>query len=202
MTVSSGDIIRGVWGAWRLAKRDTGGMAMFDISPDGAAKSFVAGALAFPLFLINQIFLFGPSWPVLLQPIPLAIKTLGFAVNWLILPAAFTWILPRLDRGRRLPEAIVACNWASLLIMLAQFAEAVLDKAGLLPWPLSFVALVAVSLACFLYEGFVFRIAIQIDIPIAAGLVLFDFLTSVILNIWIGQMVHPPAFAIVTQVPL
>lgn len=185
MAVSSGDIIRGVWGAWRLARRDTGGMAMFDISPDGAAKSFFAGVLAFPPYMIVQALILGERWPALLQPLPLLVQAIGFAAAWALMPAALTWILPWLSRGQRLAEAIVALNWAALLIMLAQVARILLDTVGLFPGSLGIVVTVAVAVACFLYEGFVLRTAIEIDIPIAAGLVLLDALTSQFLAYWV-----------------
>jgi hypothetical protein len=185
MAVSSGDIIRGVWAAWRLARRDTGGMAMFDISPDGAAKSFAAAALAFPLYMIVQALLLGDRWPLLLLPVPLIVQILGFAAAWALMPAALTWILPWLDRGRRLPEAIVAYNWAALLIMIAQFVRIILDAVGLLPGTLGIVVAIAVAAACYLYEGFVLRTALEVDVPIAAGLVVFDALASELLAGWI-----------------
>lgn len=185
MAVSSGDIIRGVWGAWRLARRDTGGMAMFDISPDGAAKSFVAAALALPFYLVMQGMLLGFRWPLLLQPLPLAIEILGFAAGWALMPAALTWILPWLNRDRRLPETLVAYNWAMLLIVLVQFARMVIDAVGLFPGPLSIIVTIAVAAACYLYEGFVLRTAVEVEVPIAAGLVVFDALSSELLAGWV-----------------
>lgn len=190
MPVSSGDIIRGVWGAWRLARRDTGGMAMFDVSPDGAAKSFVAAALAFPPYLIMQAMLLGAKWPLLLQPGPLSVETFGFVALWMLMPAALTWILPWLDRGRRLPETIVAYNWAALLITIAQFVLILLDAAGLFPGALGIGVAIALAVACYLYEGFVLRTAIETEIPIAAGLVVLDVLTSYLLGAWIDLVVQ------------
>jgi hypothetical protein len=188
MAVSSGDIIRGVWGAWRLVKRDTGGMAMFDISPDGAAKSFVAAALAILPYLVIQAFLLGEKWPLLLQPAPLAIEILGFAAGWALMPAAMTWILPRIDRGQRLPEAIVAYNWAVLLIVLAQLVFTLLAAVGLFPSAIGLIASIALAVACYLYEGFVLRTAIEVEVPIAAGLVVFDAVSSYLLGTWVDLM--------------
>jgi hypothetical protein len=190
MTVSSGDIIRGVWGAWRLARRDTGGMAMFDISPDGAAKSFYAAVLAFPLFLVTQAILLGERWQLLLQPIPLAAEIIGFTALWLLMPAALTWVLPRLNRSARLPEGIVAYNWAALLIMIAGFVRFVLDALGLFPGPLSIVVFIALMVACYVYEGFVLKTALAVELPIAAGLVVFDAFSSELMIAWIDAVVQ------------
>jgi hypothetical protein len=185
MAVSSGDIIRGVWGAWRLARRDTGGMALFDISPDGAAKSFFAGVLAFPLYMVVQVFLLGFRWPLLLQPVPLLVEVLGYIAGWALMPAALTWILPWIGRAQRLPETIVAYNWAAFLIMAAQFVRVLLDEAGLFPGPLGVLVAIGVAVACYLYEGFVLRTAVEVDVPIAAGLVVFDALASELLGGWV-----------------
>ncbi|MDR6288631.1 hypothetical protein E9232_001138 [Inquilinus ginsengisoli] len=185
MAVSSGDIIRGVWGAWRLARRDTSGMAMFDVSPDGAAKSFVAAVLAFPPYMVIQAFLLSEKWPLLLQPGPLLIETLGFIAGWALMPAAMTWILPQLNRGPRLSQAIVAYNWALLLITLVQLLLTLLTVAGLFPSVLGLIASVAVAVACYLYEGFVLRTAVEVDVPIAAGLVVFDAVLSYLLGTWV-----------------
>lgn len=186
MAVSSGDIIRGVWGAWRLARRDTGGMAMFDVSPDGAAKSFVAAALALPLFMVARAVALGFRWPLLLQPAPLLITVLGFIAGWLVMPAVLTWLLPRLGRGQRLADGIVAYNWAALLISLAGFIAFLLVSIGLVPSQLGFLVLVVVQLVCYVYEGFVLRIALGIELPIVAGLVVFDALTSELMSAWIA----------------
>lgn len=185
MAVSSGDIIRGLWGAWRLAKRDTGGMAMFDISPDGAAKSFVAAALAFPLFLVMQAIALGDRWALVLQPVPLVILALGFAAGWLVMPAALTWILPRLNRSQRMAEGIVAYNWAALLISSAWFVVVLLSAVGLFPSQLRFLVFVVVQIACYVYEGFVLKTALEVELPIVAGLVVFDALTSELLSAWV-----------------
>jgi hypothetical protein len=185
MAVSSGDIIRGVWGAWRLARRDTSGMAMFDISPDGAAKSFVAGALAFPAYLIMEAIQLGDSWALLFQIEPLVISVLGFVAIWLLMPAALTWILPWLNRGQRLPETIVALNWAALLMAFAQLALVVLAAIGLFSGLLAVIAAVVVAVACYLYEGFVLRTAVEIDVAFAAGLVVFDAVAGYLLDSWI-----------------
>ncbi|MGF6230394.1 hypothetical protein QFZ27_004349 [Inquilinus ginsengisoli] len=186
MAVSSGDIIRGVWGAWRLARRDAGGMAMFDISPDGAAKSFVAAALALPLFAVGRAISLGDSWPLLLQPAPLIITVLGFVAAWLVIPAALTWLLPRLGRSQRLAEGIVAYNWATLLIQLAGFIAFLLAAIGLFPSQLGFLVLIVVQLACYVYEGFVLRTALEIELPIVAGLVVFDAVASELMSTWIA----------------
>ncbi|MFE0753444.1 hypothetical protein ACFW16_05810 [Inquilinus sp. NPDC058860] len=186
MAVSSADIIRGVWGAWRLARRDTGGMAMFDVSPDGAAKSFVAAALALPLFVIVQMIALGDRWPLLLQPAPLIIMVLGFLAGWLVMPAGLTWILPRLGRSQRLAEGIVAYNWAALLISSAWFVVVLLNAVGLFPGQLGFLVFVVVQVVCYVYEGFVLRTALEIELPIAAGLVVFDAVISELLGAWIA----------------
>lgn len=186
MAVSSGDIIRGVWGAWRLAKRDTGGMAMFDISPDGAAKSFVAAALALPLFAVARAISLGDRWPLLLQPAPLIITVLGFVAGWLVMPAALTWLLPRLGRSQRLAEGVVAYNWATLLIQLAGFIAFLLAAIGLFPGQMGFLVLIVVQLACYVYEGFVLRTALGIELPVVAGLVVFDAVASELMSAWIA----------------
>jgi len=185
MAVSSGDIIRGVWGAWRLARRDTGGMAMFDISPDGAAKSFFAAVLALPLFAVGRAISLGDRWPLLLQPAPLIITVLGFVAAWLVVPAALTWLLPRLGRSQHLAEGVVAYNWATLLIQLAGFIAFLLGVIGLLPGQMGFLVLIVVQLACYVYEGFVLRTALGIELPIVAGLVVFDAVTSQLMSAWI-----------------
>lgn len=186
MAVSSGDIIRGVWAAWRLARRDTGGMAMFDISPDGAAKSFVAAALALPLFAVARAISLGDRWPLLLQPAPLIITVLGFVAGWLVMPAALTWLLPRLGRSQRLAEGVVAYNWATLLIQLAGFIAFLLAAIGLFPGQLGFLVLIVVQLACYVYEGFVLRTALGIELPVVAGLVVFDAVASELMSAWIA----------------
>jgi hypothetical protein len=185
MAVSSGDIIRGVWGAWRLARRDAGGMAMFDISPNGAAKSFYAAVLAFPLYLVMAMLVSGAEWPRLLLFWPLLVETLGFVIGWILMPAALTWILPHLSRSGRLEEGIVTYNWAQLLITVTQFGLVLLFVAGLLPGPLSTVVGLAVALLCYLYEGFVLKTALEVEILVAAGLVAFDAVLSYMLAGWV-----------------
>lgn len=190
MAVSSGDIIRGVWGAWRLARRDTGGMAMFDISPDGAAKSFFAAVLAFPLYLVMAMLVSGAEWPRLLLFWPLLVETLGFVIGWILMPAALTWILPHLGRSGRLEEGIVTYNWAQLLITVTQFGLVLLFVAGLLPGPLSTVIGLGVAILCYLYEGFVLKTALEVEILVAAGLVAFDAIVSKLLAEWVDLIVQ------------
>lgn len=190
MPVSTGDIIRGVWGAWRLARRDTDGMAMFDVSPDGAAKSFVAAALAAPAYMLLQGLVLGSSWPLLLQPGAFLVEALGYIAAWTLMPAALTWILPALDRGRRIPDGIVAYNWSALLIVIAQLCLMLVYASGLLPGSVLDIASVALMVACLFYEGFVLRTALDLEIPIVIGLVAFDQALSYILAGWVDLVAH------------
>src|SRR6185437_2185808 len=124
-----------LYGAWRLACFDRGGIAWFDRSVSGFWRSFRAGVFSYPAFLILLGLGFvdgGPSsgddpfrvWMV---------ATIGYVISWTALPLVMLPVSRFLGREPRWLDFIIAYNWSQLLQYALLLATAGIAGSGLLP---------------------------------------------------------------------
>jgi hypothetical protein len=175
------DVSFGLYGAWRLARRDPQAMVWFDRSVAGVVRSFWAAAVCYPGVVI----------PVLLQASPsdfqsgavyrvLLIETLANIIAWCAFPLAALPLCRWVASEERALGFIAAYNWAQVpqtVLMLLIGAAAAFNFAP--DYAVAFVVIVA-YLACFTYEWFIARIALDAGRQVATVLVLLDLVLSLI----------------------
>ena len=179
-----------IYGAWRLARFDPGGMRYFDRSLHGFWRSFQVAILAAPFSaLLIWIHLSGmhldAGWPRILLG-----EGIAYVIGWVAFPLAFFYVAPVIDRADHYLGFIVAYNWASLIQVAILLIGDGIAATGWLPsgvaGALADIALV-VSLV---YEWFVVRTALQVPGLGAAGVVLMDVLLSLAVESLSDVMAH------------
>src|SRR5690348_8544203 len=119
-----------MYGAWRLARLDTGAMAWFDRSAHGVWRSFWAMALAYPGFLVLLALRPTPDQSWFVPSVPTAIVgSIGYVIGWTALPLIIFEIWHRFRREEQALDFIVAYNWAQLLQILPSIAIALIGSA-------------------------------------------------------------------------
>src|SRR5204863_5758857 len=88
MTVSAWTEVQlAVGGALRLACGDRRGLGFFDISIDGFWRSFRAGVICYPLYLVLLIFRIPEAyWAQSGAPTILVVETIAFVISWVAFP--------------------------------------------------------------------------------------------------------------------
>ena len=173
-----------LYGAYRLARLDAGGMAYFDASLGGFWRSFYAAAFVAPFFALLLALRYADG-VVAASPLRYAaVEAIAYVIAWVAFPVVMLTVVQMLDRERRLIGYIVAYNWA-----------AVLQNALYLPIPMmGITGLFAVNVAnglgmlalilILVYTWFITKTALEVSAPAAAGIVALDlglsiFITSV-----------------------
>jgi len=173
----------GLYGAWRLARRDRSAMMWFDCSLAGAIRSFWAAALCYPGFVILLIArlppgdLHSPSvYRILL------VESIGYVIGWCAYPLAALpfcrWLVPE----ERALGFIIAYNWAQVLQTALLLPIAVVGGLHLAPdYVVAYADFVA-YIAILVYEWFIARIALDAGGLPATALVLLDVVIGAALS--------------------
>jgi hypothetical protein len=180
LTIS--EISHSLYGAWRLAHFDAGGLRYFDRSVEGFWRSFRVAVLAAPLWIV----IVGVNLPQMHASADwtrlVISETLGYIVVWVAYPLAAFYLTRLVGRQGEYVGLIVALNWASLLQLALQAPASVLANSGLLSSGAGMAVVLAAELACLIYEWFITRAALNLSGIAAVGFVLVDFVIGDLVN--------------------
>jgi hypothetical protein len=177
------EVSHGLYGAWRLVCRDPRAMDWFDHSVAGVLRSFWAGAICYPGFLLLQLMQIDTAplrWTVLLQY--LVVSSIGYVIGWTAYPLTALpfcrWIAPE----ERALGFIAAYNWAQVLQTGLVLVVSLFGMLHLVPiYGIAYVQTVA-YLAILVYEWFIARIALEAGGAAATALVLLDVVLTAFLT--------------------
>jgi hypothetical protein len=168
-----------VVGTLRLAIGDRRGLGFFDISIHGFWRSFRAGAICYPLYLLLVAFrVSAAQWGASgVAPI-LVVETIAFVISWVAFPLLILPVTRQFRRDDRFLAFMVAYNWSQIpqtvLVLLI-----VLDGAtGLQPPSEASVAGVLAVIATLVYEWYIARVALAVTGAQATLIVIIDLLLS------------------------
>lgn len=170
--MSSQEVVNGLWGALRLAGRDTGGYGYFDTSLKGFWRSFTSAILSVPAYVVLTATRTDPvqvdaSAYVLIEGI-------GYVIGWFAFPLAMLYVSDTLDRRERYTTFMVATNWATSIQLALIALIAGLQGIGILSEGLGgFFTLVA-TLWILSFQWFIARSALDVSAFVAAAVVLLD----------------------------
>jgi len=176
------EILRYLWGAWRLVRRDEQGMEVFGDTVDDFWQSFWAAALVAPLYisvsLVRYAFETGDGSFVRF----IGAEAATYANLWLAFPFIMLFVARGIDREARYIRFIVAYNWASVLQSIFYTAVVYIGMSGLLPPGtanfMGFLALIAILV----YTWFITRTALDIPGLMAGGLVAIDLTLGLVIQ--------------------
>ena len=180
--VSLFEVARSIYGAYRLARLDEGGLAYFDSSPAGALRSFWVAALVAPIF----VFATAVGWSAADVPPPLfrtaLVEGLFYVVGWCLFPFVMIYGSRLLDRTPRYPLFLSAYNWSHIIQIAIVLPPLFLGLTGLLPAEVITLLFLGAYVLTIAYEAYVIRTALDIGMGEAIGLALFDFVLALILE--------------------
>jgi hypothetical protein len=119
-------------GLLRLARFDGAFAGFFDLTQDGARRSF---RLAFPLLPINLLLLnLNVKWPDDSDVLRIGTaEVIGYAFGWILMPLVLLYCGPAFKLGSKVFGALAVYNWLSVLSVLIQLPITLAVRAGLDP---------------------------------------------------------------------
>jgi hypothetical protein len=181
------EIAAGLYGAYRLAHLDTGGMAWFDKTLSGFWKSFFAALLAAPLYaLFTALNLPDDTAKEPLETAGRArvflIEALTYVIGWVLFPLVMIRITDLLQRQQEYLRFIVAYNWAGVLQIAIFLPVAALTVSGLLPLAGGNFLSTIVLFAILYYQWFITRTALRVGVAAAVAIVCLDMALSILVT--------------------
>ncbi len=179
-------LTRSVYGAWRLARLDPAGMTLFELSIPGFWRSFFAAVVVAPAYVVLVVLRFehetevGPDLD--LGPFLLA-QLVAYTVTWAAFPLAMIVFARILSLSTFYVPFIIAYNWSAVIQMAVFLPTALIGASGLLPATLAGILMMIATFAILCYQWFVARVALQTTGLIAAGLVAFDLLLGILIDV-------------------
>lgn len=182
--LSAREASAGLFGAYRLARLDAGGLRFFDASLEGFWRSFYAAAIVAPLYAVLVLIKFAIEVDPPDAVRYLSVSAISYVIAWVAFPFAMFYVCGLLDRQRHFTRYIVAYNWAAVLQNGVYLPMAIAERIGLLaPAPAQFLILL-VLLAVLAYSWFVARVALDVPVLTAVGIVVLDLMLGIFVQSW------------------
>lgn len=183
------EISSSVYGAYRLARLDAGGLHYFNLSVEGFWHSFFAAILVAPAYIALVLVRRqsegegeGEAFSVLLPEI------LAYALGWIIWPLVMFVVAHFFRYGANFVTYIVVYNWASVIQMIVLLPLAVLTQGGVLPEQIAPVIGVMATVYVLFYLWFVARTALGAREWNAAAIVALDVSIGLMLSTGIAKL--------------
>lgn len=182
MIITLPEVTRAIYGAFRLLKLDKSGYSLLDDSDRGFAMSFWSA-----IFVLPGYFVLGHFAPEMesaaVSPVrQIIVDVLHYIVGWTAYPVAFYFIAAYLGRLERYRLYVVAYNWAIVPQVFMLTTAAMLVRSGILPADAgSFISLL-LTLGIIFWIGYIAKTALDVPVPIAAGIVGFDIMLTISLE--------------------
>lgn len=185
--ITVNEIGSGVYGAYRLARRDPGGMAFFDRTRNGALKSFYAAVLLLPFYGFFVITFWWENMELGLVPLDRVIifSLLNYLIAWTIFPVLMISISRWIDRSDHYYDFLIANNWASVVAMAVRFPAVLAKRLEVFPEPLEVVISLTLIAVLLVYSWYIFKTSLKIGGGLAGSLTAAEFF----LGLWVGDMI-------------
>lgn len=177
------NVIRALYGAYRLALFDTNGHSYFDTSITGFWRSFQAALLIAPLFLIMLMARFNTDANETSFTQYISLELSAYTLSWLVFPLVMEWLSRTIGCRDRYLGFIVAYNWAMVPQYLIFIVVISFGLIGVIPPELADSLSVILLVWTFFYAGFIAKSALEIPVQTAIGIVVLDFLLGLTLDL-------------------
>lgn len=181
--ISLADVMRSLYGAYRLALFDQSGHAFFDNTVTGFWRSFQAALLVAPLFLLLIIARYSADQieaPLIRY---ISVELSAYTLSWLVFPFVMEWLTQTLNCRDKYIGFIVAYNWAMVPQYMIFGIIILLGLVGLIPADLADSLALILLMWTFVFNGFIAKSALDVPVGTAAGIVFLDFLLGLTLDL-------------------
>jgi hypothetical protein len=182
------EIRRSLAGAWQLFLSRPEGMRLFDLSIEGFWRSFGAIWLVLPAYGLaaaaqyDQYLTDGVADDLPGGFTYVVDKAIAIGLDWIALPIILALLAGRLGIARTYPAYMVARNWTAVIGVLPFGIIALLSLLGIADETVTGVLWLAALAVLLRYNFVVARTALGASIGFAVGLVVADFVLSLLIT--------------------
>jgi hypothetical protein len=180
---------RAITGTLRLARGDSGGLSWFDRSLDGFWRSFRAGVICYPLYLIlvamrvtEREWHASGGWRIVI------VETIGYVVAWVAFPLLMLTVTQWIGRAHRFFDFMVVYNWCQVPQSALFVLVGLESQSGILGTQGSEAIDVFAAIATLVYEWYIARVALDTTGPVAALVVLVDLVLGAFISRVVGTL--------------
>jgi hypothetical protein len=172
------EISSSLYGAWRLARLDPGGMNYMNLSIDGFWRSFFAAVLAAPAYLIILMV----QHARLDDDLTWLPEISSYVLGWIIWPLAALMMARLIGLANNYIPYIIAYNWANVVHIHFLLFAAIITNGSVMPDGIATLLSLLATLAVLLYLWWVTRVALGASVGVAIGFIVLDILTGLLLS--------------------
>jgi hypothetical protein len=191
---SLNEITNGMTGAWRIVKREDSARECFDLSADGALRSFTGLALSIPVlfFTASALWQIAQAEPGITLETSLgafiAVEVAATLIYWAMFLSAMLRIARVLDLGANFTAYLITYNWGVLLTSAAFALPLIPFSLGLLPGVgAMLLSLPALALLGW-YRWQIARTVLGAEAGPAAAILAFDLVLSLTIDQMLGAL--------------
>jgi len=179
-------------GLLRLARFDAAFAGFFDLSPQGARRSFRLALWLLPIFLFLSHL--NAQWPEDTDMVRVvAAELIGYALMWICFPLLLVSFAGIIERENRIHGAIAVYNWLSVLAVGLQTPIWVACYFGLdIVWAANLSDVVVLFISACIF--FAFRRLLEVNIGVVIALVIADYALSRMLELLTYGLARGVAF--------
>jgi hypothetical protein len=167
-----GEILRSLYGAYRLGRLDPDGMNYFDLSLGGFWRSFLVAVPLAPMFAVLAN-LYRPADEDALAF--LAVKLVGFFAGWAVFPLGMVAFTRAFGLQAGFVPFIVAYNWSQAIVMAVVLPLAAIIAIRALPLLVTGLLSAGLMFITFYYLFFIARTALRTGKSLAVAVTLLEF---------------------------
>jgi hypothetical protein len=176
------EILRALYGVWRLAHLDRRAFACFDLSAEGALRSFTAAAIVAPFYAVLTALRFDDLTGIVTPGHYVFVEAITYVISWVLYPVIVEALTRAVGCRDRFPAYLCVYNWTMILqngivIGLAMLGQLEIFSGDVL----GFLGLVTLALTAGLL-WYLARTALGVPPSTAVGFVILDILISVLVN--------------------
>jgi len=180
--ITMGEAAKGLYGAWRLARGDPGGLAYFDTGIDGFWRSFNAAFFALPGFAALVLLAVADYPGEVNLPGVLLVETIAYVIDWFAFPLAAVYVCQWLGKRDAYFRLIVALNWAKVIEAAVMVPGALL--ASLAPGGVLTLIPIAIFVGVLFYHWYVIRVSLNTGAGEAIMVTVINLTISLITALW------------------
>jgi hypothetical protein len=168
----TGEIMRSLYGAYRLGRLDPDGMEQFDLTLGGFWRSFLVAVPLAPMFLVlANLYRPGDSGALVF----FAVKLAGFLAGWAVFPVVMVFFTRAFGLQAGYVPFMVAYNWSHAIVMAVVLPLAAVVASRVLPNVITGMLSAGLMFITFYYLWFIARTALRTTKSLAVAVTLIEF---------------------------
>ena len=168
------ELNKSLFGAYRLARLDPGGVVFFDTSIEGFWKSFFAAILVAPLFFALLAFKSNNISIEINMLRYFAIEGTAYIIGWFWFPLMIYSLTQTLNLGKNYLQFIVSYNWCSVIQNTVYLPFAILFELNIVSGTTAQIFNLILLSMIVTYIWFIAKVTLDTTTLVAGGIVVLD----------------------------